>query len=98
VLLAEGLFQYLTDDEVRGLLRDAAACTSPGGRFAFTHAIPGQRRMLSVLVRLIGEPWKSAVRSEDLPEYVEGTGWTMISGVDTDAAHGVERYAVAERR
>jgi methyltransferase (TIGR00027 family) len=98
VLLAEGLFQYLTDDEVRGLLRDAAACTSPGSRFAFTHAIPGERRMLAILTRLIGEPWKSAVRSEDLPEYVEGTGWTMISDVDTDSVHGVERYAVAERR
>jgi methyltransferase (TIGR00027 family) len=98
VLLAEGLFQYLTDDEVRGLLRDAAACTSPGSRFTFTHAIPGERRMVSILTRLIGEPWKSAVRSKDLPEYVEGTGWTMISDVDTKSAHGVERYAVAERR
>ncbi len=98
VFLAEGLFQYLTDDEVRGLLRDAAACTSPGSRFAFTHAIPGERRILSTLTRLIAEPWKSAVRSEDLPDYVKGTGWTIISGVDTDSAHGVERYAAAERR
>jgi methyltransferase (TIGR00027 family) len=98
VLVAEGLFQYLSDDEVRGLLRDAAGCTSPGSQFVFTHAIPGQRRLLSILTRLIAEPWKSAVRSEDLPDYVEGTGWTMISDVDTDPAHGVERYAVAERR
>ncbi len=98
VLLAEGLFQYLTNDEVRGLLRDAAASTSPGSRFVFTHAIPGVRRLLSIQARLIGEPWKSAVRSEDLPEYVEGTGWTMISDIDTDSAHGVERYAAAERR
>ncbi len=98
VLLAEGLFQYLTDDEVRGLLSETAACTSPGSRIAFTHAIPGARKLLSILVRLIGEPWKSAVRSEDLPEYVEGTGWAMISDVDTEPAHGVERYAVAERR
>ena len=98
VLTAEGLFQYLSDDEVRGLLSDAASCTSPGSRLVFTHAIPGERRILSILTRLIAEPWKSAVRSEDLPEYVEGTGWTMISDVDTDLAHGVERYAVAERR
>jgi len=98
VLVAEGLLQYLSDDEVRGLLRDAAACTSTESRFAFTHAIPGERRLLLILARLIGEPWKSAVRSEDLPEYVEGTGWRVISDVDTDSAHGVERYAVAERR
>jgi methyltransferase (TIGR00027 family) len=97
VVVAEGLFQYLTDAEVRGLLRDAAACTSPGSRFVFTHVIPAERRLLSILTRLIAEPWKSAVRSEDLPAYVEGTGWTMISDVDTESAHGAERYAVAER-
>lgn len=96
VIVAEGLFQYLTDEEVRGLLTDAAACTSPGSRIAFSHAIPGDRKLLSALVRLISEPWKSEVRSEDLPSYVDGTGWAMISDVDDDAEHGVERYGVAE--
>jgi methyltransferase (TIGR00027 family) len=98
VLVAEGLFQYLTDDEVRGLLGEAAACASPRSRIAFTHAIPGERKILSIIAHLIGEPWKSAVRSEDLPEYVEGTGWAVISDVDTESVRGVERYAVAERR
>jgi len=97
VIVAEGLFQYLTDEEIRGLLTDAAACTSPGSRIAFSHAIPGDRKLLSALVRLISEPWKSEVRSEDLPSYVDGTGWAMISDVDDDAEHGVERYGVAER-
>ena len=97
VIVAEGLFQYLTDEEVRGLLTDAAACTSPGSRIAFSHAIPGDRKLLSAVVRLISEPWKSEVRSEDLPSYVDGTGWAMISDVDDDAEHGVERYGVAER-
>ena len=96
VIVAEGLFQYLTDEEVQGLLTDAAACTSPGSRIAFSHAIPGDRKLLSALVRLISEPWKSEVRSEDLPSYVDGTGWAMISDVDDDAEHGVERYGVAE--
>ncbi len=98
VLVAEGLFQYLTDEQVRELLVEAAASTTSGSRFVFTHENPGYRRMVSILTGLIGEPWKSAVQSEDLPEYVDGTGWTMISDVDTDEAHGVERYAVAERR
>lgn len=98
VLVAEGLFQYLTSDEVKGLLSDASVCASPGSRIAFSHAMPGERRLLSLLTRLVGEPWKSAVRSEDLPAYVEGTGWAIISDVDTEPKHGVERYAVGERR
>ena len=97
VIVAEGLFQYLTDEEVRGLLTDAAACTSPGSRIAFSHAIPGDRKHLSTHMGLISEPWKSEVRSEDLPSYVDGTGWEMISDVDDDAEHGIERYGVAER-
>ncbi len=97
VILAEGLFQYLTDDEVREVLRDAAACTSPGSRFVFSHAVTGVSKLLSIQLRMIGEPWKSVVRSEDLPEYIDGTGWKMISDIDTESAHGLERYAVAER-
>jgi len=98
VIVAEGLFQYLTDDEVRGMLVDVATRVPPGSRFVFSHAIPGDRPVVSFLTRLIAEPWKSAVRSEDVHDYVDGTGWTMTSDVDTDAAHGVERYAVVERR
>jgi O-methyltransferase involved in polyketide biosynthesis len=98
VLVAEGLLQYLTDEEVRGLLVEAAACTSLRSRLVFTHAKPGYRKLVTFLTGLVAEPWKSAVESEDLPEYVKGTGWNIISHVDTDEAHGVERYAVAERR
>ncbi len=69
-----------------------------GQGFIFTHAIPRYNRLVTILTRLIAEPWRSAVQSENLPEYVQGTGWTMISEADTDPAHGAERYAVAERR
>lgn len=98
VLLAEGLLQYLRDEEVRSLLEETAACTAPGSRLVFTHAIPEQRKILSMMVAVVGEPFQSAIRSEDLPEYVKGTGWVMISEIDDDPAHGIERYAVAERR
>jgi methyltransferase (TIGR00027 family) len=98
VLLAEGLLQYLTDEQVRDLLCEAAACAAPGSRIVFTHVIPDERKLLRMILRLVAEPFESAVRSEDLPEYIEGTGWTLISGVDSDPAHGIERYAVAERR
>jgi O-methyltransferase involved in polyketide biosynthesis len=96
--LAEGLFQYLKNEEVRGLLTEAAACTTPGSRIVFTHTIPDERKVLPMILRVVGEPFRSAVRSEDLPGYIKATGWAMISDVDTDPAHGIERYAVAERR
>jgi methyltransferase (TIGR00027 family) len=98
VLLAEGLFLYLKDAEVHGLLREAAACTTPGSRIVFSHRLPDEHKLLAMILRLVAEPFESAVRSEDLPGYVEGTGWAVISDVDTDPAHGIERYAVAERR
>ena len=98
VLVAEGLLQYLTDEEVQGLFVEAAACTSPGSRIVFTHANPGYSKWVTFLTGLVAEQWKSSVASEDLPEYVEGTGWAIISDVDNDSEHGAERYAVAERR
>jgi methyltransferase (TIGR00027 family) len=98
VLLAEGLFQYLENEEVRSLLAESAACTTPGSQIVFTHKIPDERKVLQMILRVVGEPFRSAVRSEDLPDYIKGTGWTVISEVDTDPAHGIERYAVAERR
>ena len=97
VILAEGLIQYLRDEEVRNLFREAANCSAPGSRIAFSHIIPNERRLLPMILRLIGEPFRSAVRSEDLSSYIDGTGWTIISDVDTDPAHGMERYAVADR-
>jgi methyltransferase (TIGR00027 family) len=97
VMLAEGLLQYLGHEEVRDLLVEAAACAAPGSRIVFTHKIPDNRKVLPLLVRAVGEPFKSAVRSENLPEYVMGTGWTLTSDVDSNPAHGIERYATAER-
>lgn len=97
VIVAEGLLQYLTDEEVCGLFREVAGCTAPHSRIAFTHMPPDPRKLMPMVLRLIGEPFRSAVRSEDLPDYIDGTGWAIISEVDSDPAHGIERYAVAER-
>jgi methyltransferase (TIGR00027 family) len=98
VLVAEGLLQYLNDEDVRDLLRETAACAPPGSRLVFTHMIPDERKLLKHILRVVGEPFLSAIPSEDLPEYVEGTGWVVISEGDTNTAHGIERYAIAERR
>ena len=97
VFVAEGLFQYLTDEEVRSTLEGAAQSAPSGSRFAFSHAVPGYKRSVEVLTRLIAEGWKSSVASEDVPDYIDGTGWRVLSEPDHDPAHGVERYALAER-
>ena len=97
VLVAEGLLQYLSDDEVRGVFNEASACTASGSWFVFTHAIPGTNRLISILTSLIAERWKSGVASEDLPEYIAGAGWEIASEPDTNPEHGVERYALARR-
>jgi O-methyltransferase involved in polyketide biosynthesis len=97
VVLAEGLLQYLEHEDVRDLFCEAARSTGAGSRIVFSHAIPDQLRLLHAMLRLVGEPFASRVRSEDLPEYIDGTGWSVVSEVDTDANHGLERYAVADR-
>ncbi len=96
VVTAEGLFLYLTDEDVHNLMRETAAAVPPGSRLVFSHMIPRKHRAVSLMMRLVGEPFRSTVASEDLAEYIDGTGWVLISGVDTDPAHGIERYAVAE--
>jgi methyltransferase (TIGR00027 family) len=97
VLVAEGLLQYLHTASIHGLLREAAACTPPGSRLALTHMIPEVGSFARRVTGLIGEPFLSFVASEDLPEFVQGTGWSVISDADTDLAHGMERYALLER-
>jgi len=97
VVVIEGLLQYLTKKEVRDLLCDTAACTPLSSKIILTHAVPGDRKVLQMLLRAVGEPFKSTVQSEDLPAYIQGTGWSVTSDVDHDTAHGIERYAVAER-
>ena len=97
VVVAEGLFQYLNEEEVHDLLRDAAICMAPATRLIFTHAIPHDSKVLQIILRMISEPFKFVIRSEDLPAYLVGTGWTVVSDVDHNIAHGIERYGVAER-
>lgn len=97
ILVAEGLFLYLTDNQTRELLSECALCSPKGSQIIFSHKIPGKRKILDTILWLIAEPFKSAVRSEDLPVYLNGTGWSIISGVDTDVGHGIERYAIAQR-
>ncbi len=103
--LEEMVRRQFGDDAVSGeagpgdsaLLREASACTPPGSRIVFSHRIPRDTKALEGLLNLIGEPFQSEVSSEDLPGYLDGTGWTVVSDVDRDPARGIERFAIAER-
>lgn len=101
MFVAEGLLMYLSESEVRTLFRETAACAGPMSRIAFSHCTsdwwssPGGR-LGRAAVRLAGEPFRSSVTRDSLPDLLAGTGW-RVSDTDDDAAHGIELYAVAER-
>ena len=97
VVVAEGLLQYLNDPDVHHLFREVAECVTLISRFIFTHTIPQDRKLLQIILKLIGEPFRSSVSSAELPGYIANTGWKVISDIDDSVDHGIERYAVAER-
>jgi len=88
---------------IEGGIRQVVVLSAAKSRLLFTHGVPDLSesfvgRIGRALVRSIGEPFfQSSIASEDLYDYVVGTGWRIISEVDEDASHGIERYAVAER-
>jgi methyltransferase (TIGR00027 family) len=98
VVVAEGLLQYLDDADVLQLFREVAECVPLKSRFIFTHAIPQDRKLLQAILKLVGEPFLSSVSSADLPAYIANCGWQVTSGIDDAVHHGIERYAVAERK
>ncbi len=97
VIVAEGLFMYLTAKQVRGLFAAAAPCVGAGSRFVFSH-LPDLRRhgIARLSVGLIGEPWRSASATEDLPAYI-GPGWKVITSRPARHGRDLEGVAVAEK-
>jgi methyltransferase (TIGR00027 family) len=101
MFIAEGLLMYMEAENVETLFLEAAACSAPGTRIAFTHMIPGEcsgdeGNVTRFLAQLVGEPLLSSIDTSDLPTFLTKTGWRMISDRDEDPSHGIERYAVAE--
>ncbi len=98
IVVAEGLLIYLTEEVVLQLFREIAACTGPGTRIAFSHGVSiKQYHFANAMLRLIGEPWLSSCRSEDLPGYI-GPGWSVIATQGAGPRRNLEAFAVAEKR
>ncbi len=101
LFIAEGLLMYLRHTDVLDLFQQASSCATKGSQIVFSHCLPAWATGTAgtvgrFMVRTVGEPIQSWVNSADLPEYLDSTPWTVVSGVDSDNRHGIERYAVAE--
>ena len=96
VVVVEGVLMYLTRDHVASLFREAATCTAPGSRLAFSYLNDLERyRFLNAMLKLKGEPWLSASKTEGLQEYI-GPVWSVIATREGESERHLESYAVAE--
>ncbi len=97
VVVAEGLFIYLTEEVVLQVFREVAACTGAGTWVAFSHGVMiKEHRFANAMLRLIGEPWLSSCTSADLPGYI-GPGWSVIATQGAGSRRNLEAFAVAEK-
>ena len=98
VVVAEGLLYYLSPESVEDLFAELLASATPGSRVAFSH-LPSLRhhRLARAALRVAGEPWLSASRSEDLEDYV-GPGWDIVITRPARRFRDLEGLAVAELR
>jgi methyltransferase (TIGR00027 family) len=96
IVVAEGLLMYLSREDVKGLFAEVRSCTPPGSRLAFSYLNDhGRYRLGNAMLKLIGEPWLSSSKSEDLQGYI-GPGWTVIATWDGEKKRQLEGFAVAE--
>lgn len=107
-IVAEGLVMYLPPEAVRGLFCQCAAIAGIGSRIAFTYIATGAdgrpdagrwTGLMLWLQRVMGEPWISSIRANELGVFMEETGWEntpVLAG--TTLNHGVEFYAIATKK
>lgn len=105
VVIAEGLTQYLAPDAVSDLFEQCGAVTGPGSRIVFTYTGTGDDGRPDIgrwtgltlwLLEASGEPWLWSIRPEELPRFLEKTGWRAASdATESPGVNGVEYLAVA---
>jgi len=105
-VVAEGLTQYLAPDAVKDLFVQCGSVTGAGSRFAFTYIGAGDdgrpdagpwTRLTLWLLKASGEPWLWSIRPDELPAFLEGTGWSCSDPDQHNESQGqgVEHYHVA---
>jgi len=106
-MIAESLTQYLAPTAVRDLFVQCDAISGAGSRVAFTYVRTGTDGRPNVgrwtgftlwLPKASGEPWLWSIRPEELPRFLEETGWRAAPDlIEAAGRHGVEYLAVASR-
>lgn len=107
LFICEGLFPYLTREDIEALLDDLLAlCAPQGSRVALTSAEPSAEGPTAVArlrgewlrrsVALIGEPWKSRFEHGETAQMLTGRGWRIIrEGADSSRGYVSIKYEIA---
>jgi O-methyltransferase involved in polyketide biosynthesis len=98
---------YLPCEAVPDLFRQCAEITGSDSRVVFSYIPAGSDGRPDVgrwtglmlwLQQLIGEPWSWAILPDELPPFLERTGWRIAPEMaGRGEEHGVEIFTVAMR-
>jgi len=87
----EGVVMYLTPENVEATLRVIARRSAPGSRLSITYAAPARvLQLIGLVVRLIGEPFRSAYTREAMAALLVRTGFRVL-GDDSIPELGAQR-------
>lgn len=96
LFIAEGLFMYLTRDQVLDVFKQVENASGKGSRLAFSHLNSlRQHHLTRAAVAMIGEPWRSASQQDKLTRYI-GKNWRVFDQAPLWSRRDLEGYAVAE--
>ena len=97
VVIMEGLLYYLPASDVLDLFSELAEVCTERSRVVFSHMFDHlQYPLVLPLLRLIGEPWLSSAKVDELPGYI-GPGWNLSITQTVTAGKQFEGLAMAEK-
>jgi methyltransferase (TIGR00027 family) len=79
----EGVIMYLERADVEATLRVIAARSAPGSRLVALYQSPSiVRRAVGLILRLVGEPFRSAFTADDMRNLLAGFGFAVVEDED----------------
>src|SRR5262249_5916448 len=94
----EGVVMYLTPAEVDATLRLVAQRSARGSRLIIVYHAPGRLtlRLVGLMVRRLGEPFRSNFREKEMRSLLEGHGFSVVR--DENLPESTARLAPALAR